>query len=152
MYTMNDAYSDVKLFNTLAGNLKDVKLESIDAQLGFCFEELEEAITSLEEKDMRNLVKEVCDMFVTTAGMIQKLQAAGVDMELALQVVNENNLTKFPKTMSESNIERSEELGYKVEYNAQYSRFMLKDSVGKVKKPPNYVQADMSSISLGSLA
>jgi hypothetical protein len=149
MYTINDAYMDVKLFNKLAGNLAFVQPESIDAQLGFCFEELAEAIESFEQGDMFNFVKEVCDMFVVTAGLIQKLQASGIDMESALKIVNENNLTKFPKEMTESDRMQAESIGLTPVFNEQHNRWMLKDPIGKIKKPANYVPADLSYVRLG---
>jgi hypothetical protein len=152
MYTMNDAYMDVKLFNKLAGNLDNVTMESIDAQISFCFEELAETITSFEEGDMSNFVKEVCDLNVVVQGLIQKLVASGVNMENALKTVNENNLTKFPKTLVETDPDGSAaSRGLTVVFNEQHSRYMLKDSVGKIKKPTTYVAADMNHVALGSL-
>lgn len=150
-YTMNDAYNDVKLFNTLAGNLDNVTLDSIDTQLSFCFEELSEAIESFEKGDMSNFVKEVMDMFVVTAGLMQKLQASGVHVEAAIKEVNFNNLTKFPKSLSELAIKGADKSGFQVSYNEQYNRWMIKDAVGKVRKPADYVSADMSHVPLGSV-
>lgn len=147
MYTMNDVYTDVQLFNKLAGNLDNVTLESIDAQIGFCFEELSEAIESFEQGDMSNFVKEVCDMQVVLSGLIQKLAASGVDMEEAMKEVNENNLTKFPKELTEADFAS----GLKVVFNEQHARFMLKDAVGKIKKPTNYKPANMRHVKLGKL-
>lgn len=150
-YTMNDAYNDVKLFNKLAGNLDNVTLDSIDAQLSFCFEELSEAIESFEKGEMSNFVKEVMDMFVVTAGMMQKLQASGVNIEAAIKEVNENNLTKFPKSLSEQAIKGADKDGFQITYNEQYSRWMIKDAIGKVRKPADFVPADMRHVALGSV-
>ncbi len=148
MYTMNDAYNDVKLFNKLAGNLDNPSLDSIDNQLGFCFEELCEAITSFEEGDMSNFVKEVCDLNVVVQGLIQKIAASGVNVEAAMKEVNENNLTKFPR---DNGRPIPEVIGQVVVVNAQHNRYMYKDSNGKIKKPPSYQPASMSHVALGNL-
>jgi phosphoribosyl-ATP pyrophosphohydrolase len=128
------AYSDVRLFNALAGNLTNVTDDSVDAQLGFIFEELTETIDALESGDRVELLDGACDLFVTVSGLMQKLEAQGYDVARAIERVNENNLSKFPKTISD--VDRAQ---YNVTLNEQYNRYVLKDAIGKVKKPSDFV-------------
>jgi hypothetical protein len=138
---IEQGYKDVVLFNTLAGNLTGVTDESVDAQISFIFSELEETITGFEEGNRVEVLDGACDLFVTVAGLMQKLEAQGYDVATALDRVNANNLTKFPKDVSPEDGRQ-----YTASFNAQYSRYVLKDSTGKVRKPSNFV-----SVYLGDL-
>jgi hypothetical protein len=173
--TIQEAYKNVKLFNSIAGNLDDVTPESIDNQIGFIFEELSETIEAVERgmfsdevefEDGYNpeieLTDGVCDLFVTVAGLIQKMEAAGFDVSGALKKVNENNLSKFPtgdiatishnplstsvvkKFKLESDIENIQPPNTTKEYNSQYSVYVFKDKdTGKIRKPTNFVPVNL---------
>lgn len=101
------AYQQVAKFNEIAGNLGDVTLASINAQLDFINEELCETSAAMGHEscdcgqeeaapDAIELLDGACDLFVTVAGLMQKLECAGFDVEGALKRVCENNLDKFP--------------------------------------------------------
>jgi hypothetical protein len=135
---IQEAYDSVKLFNSLAGNLTGVTSEGIDSQLTLCFEELTEAIDGHEAGNKTELLDGAVDMFVVGAGLLQKLEAAGYDVERALKRVTENNLTKYPKTMSEFEVREAKALGYSVNFNADHGCYVLKDSAGKIRKPMSY--------------
>ncbi len=113
--TIQEAYKNVKLFNSIAGNLDSVTPESIDNQLGFIYEELVEGVdavergltprsewTAYEDENLDDydpnveVLDAACDLFVTVSGLVQKLECAGFDVAGALKKVNENNLQKFP--------------------------------------------------------
>lgn len=143
---IQEAYDSVKTFNALAGNLANVKRSGVDGQLSLCFEELVEAIDGLETNNSTELLDGAIDMFVTGAGLLQKLEAAGFDVQRALKRVCENNLTKFPATMSSEDHAWAKNEGYAVNYNVDYGRYVLKDSAGKVRKP-----ADYKNVKLGDL-
>jgi hypothetical protein len=136
------AYAEVREFNDIAGNLTNVTVESIDNQLGFIFEELTETIDGLEAGDKVELLDGACDLFVTVAGLLQKLEAAGYNVAHALGRVNANNLSKFPKV--------GELFPYNPEFsltlNEKYQRVVLKDGNGKVRKPDNFVAVDLSDL------
>lgn len=135
------SYSNVKLFNQIAGNLKGDMLQQIDNQLGYVFEELTETIDAFEARDAGELVKEVADLAVVVNGLLQKMEAAGFDMELAMRLVDQNNLSKFPA--------KGEPLqyatGFKATLNEEFQRFVIKDAEGKVRKPANYVKLDLAN-------
>lgn len=127
------AYSDVRLFNSLAGNLEKVTDESIDNQLSFIFEEFTETVDALEVGDRVELLDGACDLFVTVAGLLQKLEAQGYDVATALDRVNENNLSKFPKSILPEDAQK-----HNVTFNEEYNRYVLKGENGKVKKPVDF--------------
>jgi hypothetical protein len=139
---MRVAYDEVVQFNEIAGNLTNVTIDSIDNQLGFIFEELTETIDALEAGNRVELLDGACDLFVTVAGLLQKLEAAGYNVAHALGRVNANNLSKFPKVgelLSNKN-------GFTVTLNEKYQRIVLKDENGKVRKPDNFVAVDLSDL------
>lgn len=135
------AYKDVEIFNTIAGNLNTVTEDSIDNQISFIFEELTETITAFEAGDMVEVLDGACDLFVTVTGLMQKLEAAGYDVETAIERVNANNLSKFPKEVSEA-----DKALYTVTLNEQYNRYVLKDGNGKVRKPSTFASVDLSDL------
>lgn len=136
------AYAEVREFNDIAGNLTNVTVESIDNQLGFIFEELTETIDGLEAGDKVELLDGACDLFVTVAGLLQKLEAAGYNVAHALGRVNANNLSKFPKLGELFAFEP----GHTLSYNEKYKRNVIKDGNGKIRKPVNFVAVDLSDL------
>lgn len=137
------AYNEVGEFNDIAGNLTNVSLESIDAQLSFIFEELTETIDGLEQGNMVELLDGACDLFVTVGGLMQKLEAMGFNVAHALGRVNANNLSKFPKL---GELYREPEGIASVKLNEKYQRIVLKDANGKVRKPADFVSVDLSDL------
>lgn len=136
------AYGEVREFNDIAGNLGTVTDDSIDNQLSFIFEELSEAIEAFESSDKAGLLQESCDLFVVVAGLLQKLEAQGYDVAKALGRVNAANLSKFPKV---GELFGNPD-GFAVTTNTQYGRVVLKDSVGKVRKPSTFVKCSVADL------
>lgn len=136
------AYDQVREFNDIAGNLTNVTDESVDAQISFCFEEVAEVITAFEEGDRPEILKEACDLFVVTAGLLQKLEAQGYDVATALVRVNDNNLSKFPAVGELF----GHPIGCTTTLNEKYNRLVIKDGVGKVRKPSNYCKPYMTDL------
>lgn len=139
---INVAYDEVAQFNEIAGNLSNVTVGSIDAQLSFIFEELTETIDGLEAGDLVELLDGACDLFVTVSGLLQKLEAFGFNVSHALGRVNANNLSKFPKVGELFGNKN----GYTVTLNEKFQRVVLKDENGKVRKPDNFVAVDLSDL------
>lgn len=139
---ITEAYADVALFNTLAGNLTNVTDESVDSQISFIFEELSETIAGMEALDRVEILDGACDLFVTVAGLLQKLESQGYNVAEALHRVNGNNLSKFPKQLAEIGYPA----GWTTKLNASYGRWVIKDAAGKVRKPANFVPVDLSDL------
>jgi len=174
--TIQEAYKNVFLFNSIAGNMDNVTPESIDNQMSFIFEELTEGIDAVERGltprcewttfDDENLdeydpevelLDSACDLFVTVAGLMQKLEVCGFDVAGALKKVNENNLQKFPNidtagyfvegVLSKEYLVFEQSLQPEGTYpslNKQYSVVVFKDKeTGKIRKPTNFVPVNL---------
>lgn len=145
-----EAYESVKLLNSIFGRLEGVTtVEQRKAQLDLVREELEESI-----KGLGNPLEELdgaCDMFVTVAGYMQQLERNGYDVQRALQLVCENNLTKVIKEGDEEEVLKT----YK-KYEKDRGKFKIVTSIlpqylivkntqtGKVLKPASFVSVDIS--------
>lgn len=135
------AYTEVKIFNTVAGNLSVVTDDSIDNQISFIFEELQETITAFEAGDKVGVLDGACDLFVTVSGLMQKLEKARYNVAEAVKRVNANNLSKFPEEVTDE-----DKAQYTVTFNEQYNRYVLKDGNGKVRKPSTFKPVDLSDL------
>lgn len=154
--TITLAYNQIGLFNLIAGNLENVTLESIDNQLGFIFEELEETIevvewTSASQDSCDDLdydpdvevLDGACDLFVTVSGLLQKLEAAGFDVAEAMNRVNMNNLSKFPNSQDE--LFKIQPENTHIKLNTNFDVVVFKDiETGKIKKPLNFKPVDLT--------
>lgn len=142
--TMQDAYSAVTDFNSLAGNLENVTDDSIDNQIDFIFEELCETITAFEDNNRVELLDGCADLFVTVAGLMKKLEAQGYNVAEAIARVNENNLSKFSKRVTYAD---SSNPDYVITLNEKHGRYVIKDKVtGKVRKPSDFVSVCLDDL------
>lgn len=131
-------YNQVKKFNSVAGNLDNVTPESVSNQLSFIYEELVETIDALEAGDDEELLDGCADLFVTVAGLMQKLDYAGFAVGEAIARVNENNLNKFNST---GNFQPP---NTNAVYNKQYDLYSFLDKeTGKIRKPTNFLSVDL---------
>ena len=83
------------------------------------------------------------DTFVVVSGLLQKLHAAGFNVNEALLRVTENNLTKFTK---KAEYLWAEKQGYEVVWNEQHSVFSYRDAAGKLRKSPEYQSVDIDAL------
>lgn len=141
-----EAYESVHTFNDIAGNLNDVTYDSIDNQLSFIFEELTETIDAMETKNRVELLDGACDLYVTVAGLMQKLEAKGYDVARALQRVNQNNLDKFPKVMCSGQWMYVKENQFTPIFNDKHECFVLKDKDGKIRKPVGFKAVNLKDL------
>ena len=89
-------YNQVKKFNTVAGQLENVTKQSLALQMELIQEEYLELVQAFDDEDDEEYLDATADLFVTVAGLMQKLEAAGFNVEEAMNRVAENNLDKFP--------------------------------------------------------
>lgn len=141
------AYQQVARFNEIAGNLKryhnEADLDSIDCQLEFIREELNEAMDGFAFRNAVELLDGACDLFVTVAGLLQKLELNGMKVEEALARVNDNNLDKFP-TIEEFDKNPDMCPPNAVPSEGAYSRVVFKREYdGKVMKPTTYTAVNI---------
>jgi hypothetical protein len=153
------AFDNVFTFNDVAKQFDGNFIDGVNLQLDLIFEEFcMETIPAFEigcnaiifEKDKEKAVKEAVklldgavDTFVVVSGLLQKLQAAGFDVNEALLRVTENNLTKFTK---KAEYIWAEKQGYEVVWNDLHSVFSYRDSNGKLRKSPEYKSVDIDDL------
>lgn len=146
---IQDAYESVRKFNLIAGNMEGVDTKSVAAQIDFIKEELEETYSAnFLGIDAVELLDGACDLFVTVSGLMQKLEAAGFDVEGALRCVCDNNLMKFP-TMAE--VFEAEDnlapLGTPCGVNFVEGRAVFKRVTdSKIMKPRNFVAVNLEGL------
>jgi hypothetical protein len=159
--TIQEAYKNVKLFNAIAGNLDNVTPDSVNNQLSFIFEELSETIEAVErgiypegryDDDNKDpdynpeveLTDGVCDLFVTVAGLMQKMEAAGFDVSGALKKVNENNLAKYVQHDVRNDLMEFAPANTFPIIDDVHSVIIFKDKeTGKIRKPTNFVPVNL---------
>ena len=133
------SYLRIYEFNAIADNLSNVDELSVDQQLSYTFEELSETISAFEKQDSVELLDGAVDIFVTSVGLLQKLEAAGFNVAEAMNSVDLNNLEKFPKSTDNIQYDAS----YVKTFNSKYGRYVLKDASGKVRKYTNFPKVDL---------
>lgn len=142
-----ELYDGTLMFNSIAGQLQNINQASLDHQAKLC---LDEAIELTESKtDKVNALKEAIDVLVTAFGYIQKLEEIyECDVGLAMNIVNNNNLSKFAENAEElmPSVRTYLDKGVKVDvqYDNESGLYCLKDEAGKVRKPDWYEDADLS--------
>ena len=141
--------SSVFSFNATAGNfenMNDIESigESLSSQAALILEEVKETI---EAKNYIEALDGVVDVLVTAFGYAQMLEHIGVDVAKAMNLIAENNLSKFP--LSDEDAQRSVKMyadkGINVTAIKNDGRWVIKDEKGKVRKPYNYKPVDLSS-------
>ena len=153
------AFDQVYQFNDMAGQFDTNPIDGVNLQLDLIFEEFcDETIKAFERgcnaiacykdkqeasKQAVNLLDGVCDTFVVVAGLMQKLQNAGFDVEQALLRVTDNNLSKFS---TKADYNWASQQGYEVTYNETYHRFSYRDSNGKLRKSFDYKSVDIGDL------
>lgn len=135
-------YDSVQRFNNIAGNLDpDLDLKAnLEKQIDFITEELKETKDELELGNYVGVLDGACDLFVTVAGLMQKLESKGFLVKAAVQAVNDNNLSKFPAVTS-GKPETPD--GWTVTESSGYMRYVIKDENGKIRKPVNFTPVNL---------
>ena len=136
-------YDSVYKFNDIAGNLTNVDVASIEAQIKIIKEEVDEIDYACGSENATELLDGACDAFVTVIGLLQKMEKAGFKVDEALGLVNDNNLSKFPSKISNEELDAYTWNQWSVKYNKHHDCFVLKDSNDKIRKPAGFVSVDI---------
>lgn len=139
---IENGYASIRVMNDIAGNLTNVTDASIDAQISFIFEELQETITAFEAGDKVGVLDGAIDLLVTVAGLMQKLEVLGYDVATAMARVNSNNLSKFPPVGEAFTCDPE----FTISVNEKYQRQVIKDAVGKFRKSHQFKSVDLSDL------
>ena len=149
-YNISDFQVDCYAFNEIAGKDKRCSLNDIEFQYNLILEETKEIKDKgIDFNDAKEIVDGVVDVMVTALGLMQKLEALGVDMNKAMRDTAYNNLTKFPtteRTAIETAVKYEQEgIVVKVEYNSDYDLFVVKNTKDKIMRPIDFESNDLSN-------
>ena len=146
-------YDSVKLFNEIAGNLDTPSFKTIEQQAELIREEVNETILAAYQSNYVGLVDGVADIFVTFAGLLQKLEVLGYYNDSATDAVCENNLTKFVSLdhpdldriiVDTKQLYQQRGIQVKTEVNLEHSVMIFKNAeTGKILKPSNYKSVNL---------
>lgn len=126
-------------FNEIANKGDSFSEEAIANQIKLINEEVLEINEAFRQNDAVEVLDGVLDTYVVLTGLLQQLQAAGVLVGKAAELVAENNLSKFPKELmvAEASVKALEEKRVKcsIDFNSKYDVYCIKDTNSKVRKP-----------------
>lgn len=151
--SINDAVSrfesSVFSFNATAGNFDNLDTvegvsKALSSQVALILEEVKETI---EAKNPIEALDGIVDVLVTAFGYAQMLEHIGVDVAKAMNLIAENNLSKFPLFAEDArrSVEMYTSKGINVTAIKNDGRWVIKDEKGKVRKPYNYKPVNLSS-------
>lgn len=136
---IQERYEEVKRFNDIAGNLSNVTVEKLEAQMKVFIEESKETADAFDNKDAVELLDGICDSFVTLAGLMMMAERMGFKVDEALKRVNRNNIEKFPERfISDEDHEFYKSQGWRVDFHMGYECCIIKDQNGKIRKPVGF--------------
>ena len=140
---IEQSYNNVFVFNDVANNLTNVTWQSVDNQVSFIWEELNETIDAVEVGDATEVLDGACDLLVTVFGLLQKLEAAGFNVAEAIQRVDANNLSKYIKVGKTVRYNKE----FYTELNEKYGVYVVKDKNQKIRKHAEFKEVDLSGLS-----
>jgi len=153
---MLDKFADnVFQFNEIAGNNTKVSIADFKSQQKCLIEEVNEISEGLNNANLEEVLDGVVDVLYVAIGMLIKLEELGVDTEVALQRIGENNLSKFPeysKEISDKTFEQYKLQGVTLVENLTFTTnypngiMVFKDNNSKIRKPYGF-----SSVTLNDL-
>lgn len=133
----------------IAGQDKEFSYQFRKQQLSYIQSEVQELADALEELDLVEELDACQDILVTVFGYLQKLEALGARVDVAMVKTADNNLSKFPTTLEE--VQQTQEFYKTVKnkdtvfgYNSDYKRYVVRDMNGKYLKPSSFVENDLS--------
>lgn len=143
MEDIKSCIEGVVLFNTYAGNYDNITTEQLLAQAKVVREEGNELLDAVANNEgQEQILKECVDVLVTITGFATMLQRAGYDVVGAWEVINDNNLSKFPTSYTDACYtvvgHEATELSSFTMTQVDASRWAIKNSAGKVVKPIGY--------------
>lgn len=141
-YCIIDLECDTAEFNDIAGNSKKLTKQDYKAQYKVLLEEVHEIEEALDTDNIVELVDGVIDTLIVTLGFVQKLENQGINMSKAMELIAENNLSKFTMNpyVADLSVMEYKEKGIEVvsEFNKEHCVYVLRDTNGKIRKPNNF--------------
>jgi len=153
---MLDKFADnVFQFNEIAGNNTKVSIQDFKAQQKCLIEEVNEISEGLDNSNLEEVLDGVVDVLYVAIGMLIKLEELGIDTEVALQRIGENNLSKFPeysKEISDKTFEQYKLQGVTIKADARFTAdypngvMVFKDDNNKIRKPASFKSVTLTDL------
>ena len=147
-YCISDLVCDTNEFNSIAGNDTKLTKQDYEAQYKVLLEEVYEIKEALDTDNIVELVDGVIDALVVISGFVQKLENQGINMSKAMELIAENNLSKYTMNayVADMSVADYKSKGIEVvsEFNKEYCVYVLRDTNGKIRKPINFQSVDIS--------
>jgi len=137
-------------FNMIAGNDNKISDQDFEDQFKVVVEEMKEFQDGHANKDLVETTDGIIDSFVVLFGYMQKMQNRyGIDFAKAMDLIAENNLSKYPteEQVAIDTVKMYQEKGLETyyTYNAESACYVIRDSkTNKIKKPVGFKSVDLS--------
>ena len=140
-YDLENLRNDTYTFNRIAGNDKKLTYADLKFYTELLQEELDETKGGVDLENDEEILDGAVDVLVVTLGLVQKLERLGFDVSGAMEAVAQNNLSKYPS--NEEDAVKSLEPGWSCTQDQMTSLWVIKDHVGKIRKPWNFKSVDL---------
>jgi len=130
--------------------LRILSWQELQNQVKLIVEEVNETMRDAEAKDITGVLDGCVDVLVTAIGLKQQLESLGIDVNLALRLVSENNLGKFTKdhSLAEETAKKYSKDGIPSRVSASNyegdTYFSIKDNNNKIRKPIGFVPVKLT--------
>lgn len=132
----------------ISGQTYKYKQKDLQEQVKIIQSEVDELAEGVDTGDPKETIDGAVDALVTIFGMLRRLEAAGYDVNRAMDKVGMNNLTKFPTSLTvvDASVKMFAEKGVKITpvFSHNFDRWALIDENGKFRKPIDYKDVDLS--------
>ena len=146
-FTLNDFSKAVNAFSVISGKSGHSDVDSIIHQSGLLLEEAEETIDGAELNDPNEVLDGVVDVLFVALGLVEKLEAVGINVSKAMQLVSKNNASKFTDSpeIAAATVQREKDKRVDTVVHKYGNYFVIKNKwTDKVIKPVGFVSVDLS--------
>ena len=143
-------YLATNTFNMIAVNDQKITDQDFEDQFKVVVEEMKEFQDGHANKDLVETVDGIVDSFVVLFGYMQKMQNRyGIDFAKAMDLIAENNLSKYPtdEQVAIDTVQMYKDQGLETYYTfyPESRCYVIRDSkTNKIKKPVGFESVDLS--------
>ena len=148
--SLEGLYWATNAFNMIAGNDNKISDQDFEDQFKVVVEEMKEFQDGHANKDLVETVDGIVDNFVVLFGYMQKMQNRyGIDFAKAMDLIAENNLSKYPteEQVAIDTVQMYKDQGLETYYtfHPESLRYVIRDSkTNKIKKPGGFKSVELS--------
>ena len=148
--SLEGLYFATNAFNMIAGNDNKISDQDFEDQFKVVVEEMKEFQDGHTTKNLVETVDGIVDNFVVLFGYMQKMQNRyGIDFAKAMDLIAENNLSKYPteEQVAIDTVQMYKDQGLETYYtfHPESLRYVIRDSkTNKIKKPIGFESVELS--------